>query len=32
MPHGRGPTSTDPTTLLVAVSMVNTCLPRPVLT
>src|SRR5690242_3399716 len=32
MPHGRAPTSTDPSTLLVAVSIVNTRCPRPVLT
>src|SRR6476469_7525030 len=32
MPQGRAPTSTDPSTLFVAVSMVNTRCPRPVLT
>ena len=32
MPQGRGPTSTEPATLLVAVSIVNTWWPRPVLT
>ena len=32
IPHGRAPTSTDDNGLLVAVSMVNTCFPRPVLT
>src|ERR1022692_3094711 len=32
MPHGRGPASTEPTTLFVAVSSVSTILLRPVLT
>ena len=32
MPHGRCPTSNDVTGLLVAVSMIKTFWPRPVLT
>jgi len=32
MPHGRGPTSTDPAAIFVRVSTVNTRCPRPVLT